>query len=313
MRALLVVNPNATTTTARVRDVLVRALASQVDLRVAYTEERGHAAQLAREATQTRMDLIVTLGGDGTVNEVVNGMLTSDHGPAEGRAAQRPALACVPGGSTNVFARAVGLPRDWTEGTGVILEALREGRTRTIGVGRADDRFFTFCCGFGIDAEVVRRVEQARTRGATSSAALYLRATVAQYAVGAERRLPAITLSRAGEPDETALSTAMVQNTAPWTYLGDRPINCSPNASFDAGLDVMALRHLRPHSTLRTVAQMLAGRSNPHGKQILRLHDLPGLTLSAARPTAFQVDGDYLGERDKLELASIPAALRVVC
>jgi diacylglycerol kinase family enzyme len=313
MRALLVANPNATTTTPRIRDVLVRALASQVDLTAVYTEERGHAAHLAREAARSKVDLVVTLGGDGTVNEVVNGLLTADLGPAHGRAEERPALAVVPGGSTNVFARALGLPRDWTEGTGVILEALRDGRTRTIGLGRAEDRYFTFCCGLGIDAEVIRRVEQARTHGATSSAPLYMRSIVAQYAVGAERRMPAITLERPGEPAESGLATVMIQNTAPWTYLGQRAINCSPDASFDTGLDVMAIRNLKLASTVRVIRQMLAGHSNPHGKQVLRLHDLAGFTLRTARPTAFQVDGDYLGERDKLELASIPAALRVVC
>ncbi|HLL68080.1 MAG TPA: diacylglycerol kinase family protein [Micromonosporaceae bacterium] len=313
MRALLVVNPNATTTTPRIRDVLVRALGSQVDLTAVHTEERGHAAQLAREAARSKFELVVTLGGDGTVNEVVNGLMTADAGAPEGRAEQRPALAVVPGGSTNVFARALGLPRDWTEGTGVILEALRAGHTRTVGLGRAEDRYFTFCCGLGIDAEVVRRVEEARTRGAVSTPALYVRATLAQYAVGAERRMPAITLERPGEPAEAGLATAMVQNTAPWTYLGQRPIHCSPDASFDTGLDILALRNLRFSSTVRTVTQMFSGHPNPHGKQVLRLHDLAGFTLRAARPTAFQVDGDYLGERDKLELASIPRALRVVC
>src|SRR5205814_6081853 len=160
MRALLLVNPKATTTTERGRDVLVRALRSEVDLAVAYTRRRGHATALARDAARDGLDLVVTLGGDGTVNEAVNGLM------AEGEYAEdRPALAVVPGGSTNVFARALGLPGDWAEGTGVILEALREGRTRTIGLGRADDRYFTFCAGVGLDAEVVHRVERARLRG----------------------------------------------------------------------------------------------------------------------------------------------------
>jgi diacylglycerol kinase family enzyme len=306
MRALLVVNPNATTTTERVRDILVRALRSQVQLEVGYTKRRGHAADLARNAARDGVEVVVTLGGDGTVNEVVNGLL--HHGPDPERL---PRLAVVPGGSTNVFARALGLPGDWAEGTGVILEALREGRTRTVGMGRADDRYFTFCAGLGIDAEVVKRVEQSRHKGKTSKPSLYVRHVLAQYFK--RRAVPALTLDRPGAPAEPGLAWALVQNTAPWTYMGDRPINPNPLASFDKGLDLLALKVLHLPSTARTVQQALARKPNPHGKQVLRLHDLDGFTLRASTPTALQVDGDYLGECDKLEFASIPGALRVVC
>jgi diacylglycerol kinase family enzyme len=305
MRALLVVNPKATTTSERSRDVLVRALRSEVDLDVAYTRRRGHAVGLSRQAAQDGFDVVVTLGGDGTVNEAVNGLMSAD-GP-------RPALAVVPGGSTNVFARALGLPKEWTEATGVILEALREGRRRTVGLGLADDRYFTFCAGLGLDAAVIRRVEQARRRGRVSTPGLYLRATVSQFFIGGERRQPPIVLERPGEPPILDLSTAIIQNTAPWTYLGDRPLNPNPSAAFDLGLDVMALRALRVPSTTRTVLQMLSHAADPHGKQVLRLHDVTEFTLRAARPQPFQLDGDYLGERDKVRFTAVAEALRVVC
>jgi diacylglycerol kinase family enzyme len=316
MRALLVVNPNATTTTERGRDILVRALRSQVQLEVAFTRRRGHAADLARNAARDGVELVVTLGGDGTVNEAVNGLMTADPGPAGNRAAERPALAVVPGGSTNVFARALGLPGDWADGTSVILEALREGRTRTVGLGRADDRYFTFCAGIGIDAEVVRRVEQDRERGKVSKPMLYVRHVAAQYfldAISPRRAVPSLTLDRPGAPSESNLAWALIQNTAPWTYVGGRAINPNPHASFDKGLDLLAMKVLHLPSTARTVQQALARKPNPHGKQVVRLHDLGEFTLRAATPTALQVDGDYLGECDKLEFASIPAALRVVC
>src|SRR5262245_14095847 len=175
MRAVLVVNPKATTTSERGQDLLIRALRSEVDLTVEYTRRRGHAAELARRACEERVDVVVTLGGDGTVNEVVNGLLH------EGVGEKVPALAVVPGGSTNVFARAPGLPKEWTEGVAVILEALHGHRMRTVGLGRADGRYFTFCAGFGLDAEVVRKVERARLRGKTSTPALYVRSTVSQF------------------------------------------------------------------------------------------------------------------------------------
>jgi diacylglycerol kinase family enzyme len=316
MRALLVVNPKATTTTERSRDVLVRALRSEVDLTVEYTRRRGHAVALARGAVDNGYDALVTLGGDGTVNEAVNGLMTAKPAkadPGQPPAERLPALAVVPGGSTNVFARALGLPKEWPEGTSVILEGLRLGRFRTIGLGLADDRYFTFCAGLGIDAAVIHRVERARRRGRVSTPGLYLRSTVSQYFLRTDRRHPAISLERPGEPAEDDLATVIVQNTAPWTFLGDREINPNPKASFDLGLDLMALRKLHVPSTTRTVSQILSRKPDPHGRRVLRLHDLDEFTLVASRPQAFQVDGDYLGERQKVRFTSVAAALRVVC
>lgn len=316
MRALLVVNPKATTTSERSRDVLVRALRSAVDLTVEYTTRRGHAAALARAAAESGVDVVVTLGGDGTVNEAVNGLMTAESaiaGLAGPGARQRPALAVVPGGSTNVFARALGLPSDWVEGTSVILDGLRDGRHRVIGLGRADDRYFTFAGGVGLDAAVVRRVEQMRLRGRTSTPGLYFRSIVGQFLTGDDRKSPPLSIERPGEPAEMDLGTVIVQNTAPWTYLRGRPINPNPEASFDRGLDVLALRGLAVTSTTRTLAQLASRKGDPHGKQVLRLHDQDEFTVVAARPQPFQLDGDYLGERQKVHFVSVPDALRVIC
>jgi diacylglycerol kinase family enzyme len=315
MRALLVVNPKATTTSERSRDILVRALRSEVDLTVEYTKRRGHAATLAREAARAGVDVVVALGGDGTVNETVNGLLTAEPGAKDpaGGADRRPALAVVPGGSTNVFARAVGLPKDWAESTYVILQALRAGTSRTVGLGRADDRYFTFCAGFGLDAEVIRRVERARLRGSVSTPWLYLRSIGMQYFTETERKTPLVTLERSGEADEQGLASVVVQNTAPWTYIGDRAINACPDASFDGNLEVLGLKVLRVPSTTRFATQLLARRPALTGKQVLALHDVEAFTLRASRPLAFQLDGDYLGERGKVEFVAVPEALRVVC
>jgi diacylglycerol kinase family enzyme len=315
MRALLVVNPKATTTSQRSRDVLVRALRSEVDLTVDYTRRRGHGAALARSAAESGIDVVVTLGGDGTVNEVVNGLLTSAvslAGSAVAPAYRLPALAVVPGGSTNVFARALGLPKDWVEGTSVILDGLRDGRHRVIGLGRADDRYFTFAAGLGLDAAVIRRVEQARLRGRVSSPRLYVKATIGQL-LSAERRNPPLSLERPGETTETGLGMVVVQNTAPWTYVGDRPMNPNPEASFDRGLDILALRQLGVSSATRTVTQMMVRDANPKGRQVLRLSDQAEFTVLADRPQAFQLDGDYLGERQKVHFVSVAEALRVIC
>ncbi len=325
MRALLVCNPKATTTSDRVRDVLVRALRSETELDVAYTRRRGHGVSLSREARKNGVDVVVALGGDGTVNEVVNGLL------ADGPGADVPALAVVSGGSTNVFARALGLPTDWAEGTAVILEALRAGRTREIGLGKisttghssqaAEDRYFTFCAGYGMDAEVIHRVERARRRGRKSTPLLYMQSMAGNFVFDRASRAPKIALERADEEPESGLSMVVIQNTAPWTYIGERRIDASPEASFDLGLDVMAMRDMTVTGSSRTIVQLLAGRRSketgaaigPHGKHVLRLHDLPEFTVSAKLSAGLQVDGDYIGERDKVRFTAVPAAIRVVC
>jgi diacylglycerol kinase family enzyme len=312
MRALLVVNPKATTTSERARNVLVRALRTEMDIRVGETRRRGHAAELSRQAVRDGIDVVVALGGDGTVHEVVNGLLTA--APQVRTARDLPAIAVVPGGSTNVFARALGLPGDAIEATGALLEAMHAQRTRTVGLGRADGRYFTFCAGYGLDAEVVRKVERARLRGKVSTPALYIRSTLSQFFLDTERRTRPITLERPGEEPELGLSTVIVQNTAPWTYLGGRPINACPDADFDSGLDLMAIRALKVPVTTLVATNMLTGRRfGGHARQSFTLHDLSGFSLSAARPIAFQLDGEYLGERTKVSFSAVPEALRVYC
>jgi diacylglycerol kinase family enzyme len=177
----------------------------------------------------------------------------------------------------------------------------------------ADDRYFTFCAGLGLDAAVVRRVELARLRGSVASPALFVRAALRQYAAHGELRRPSILLEQPGEETEGELATVIIQNTAPWTYLGSRPVQPSPEASFDGALDLMALRTLRPAGTARTVAQILSRRPNPRGRHLLRLHDVTEFSLLSNRPQPFQLDGEYLGEREKVRFLSVPEALRVIC
>jgi diacylglycerol kinase family enzyme len=103
-----------------------------------------------------------------------------------------------------------------------------------------------------------------------------------------------------------------VQNTAPWTYFGDRAVNPCPHASFDSGLDLLAIRRLRTASTVRVVRQILSKRPDPHGRDVLLLHDQDEFVLVADGPMALQVDGDYVGEREEIRFASVPEALRVI-
>jgi diacylglycerol kinase family enzyme len=305
VRALLVVNPAATTTTARSREVLKRALASELKVEVAETSHRGHAAALAVRAMREGLDVVVALGGDGTVNEVVNGLLT------DGPRADLPALAVVPGGSTNVFARAVGVPTHPVDATGAIIEALRAGRSRRIGLGRVEDRWFTVNAGVGFDAEVVRRIEKRRRAGEQTSHGRFVRASLAHY-LRVDRRNPALTLERPGADPVSGLHFALVTNTAPWAYLGSRPVQPSPEASFDTGLDLFAPRSMGILLTLRYVRRALLDAAPLRSRRLLRVHDCAEFTLRASRPMALQVDGDWLGERDSVRFRAVPDVLRVI-
>jgi diacylglycerol kinase family enzyme len=309
VRALLIVNPHATSTTSLRRDVIVRALSSAVELEVVQTRYRGHATSLAAAARNDGFGLVLTLGGDGTVNEAVNGILGDTRG---GTAASVPALAALPGGNANVFTRAAGLPADPVDATGQVLQALAEGRYRHVGLGLAGDRYFTFHAGLGLDAEVVRAVDGHRARGRAATSVLYLRMILRQFYRVTDRRHPALTLERDGHPPAGPLFLGIVSNTAPWTFLGRRPVYTSRQAAFDRGLDLFALRSLGTVSTLRTASHLLSATYGPHGRSVLTLHDQAELTLRSARPVAFQLDGEYVGERESVRFLSVPDALRIV-
>ena len=305
MRALLVVNPKATTFSARVRDVLAHALASETRLELVETKARGHAVELSAGAAEQGYDVVVALGGDGTVNEVVNGLLATGPGP------QVPALAVVPGGNANVFARALGLAADPVEATGQLLDALREDRRRTLGLGRANERWFTFCAGLGLDAAVVRGVEHKRARGARATPGLFVRTGVQQFFRSRARREAPMTLQLAGH-DPQPLALALVCNTNPWTYLGQRPVQPCPKASFDTDLDLFGLRSLQTAPTLRHLRQILSSTPRPRGRRVVQVHDARELLLTGSRPLPLQVDGDDLGDVDRLVLRAVPDALQVV-
>ena len=307
MRALLVANPVATTTSARTRDVIVRALGSDLKVDVALTAHRGHAMELARQARVEGVELVIALGGDGTVNEVVNGLLADGVGP------DTPALAVVPGGSTNVFARALGLAGDPVDATSQILDAAREGRSRRIGLGRLDDRWFVANAGMGLDAAVVGSVERQRLGGARSTPALYVRAAVREFYRADSRRPGPITLERPGAEPVDRLFLAVVQNTAPWVFLRERPLHPSPRASFATGLDLFGLRDAGTAATVRSAVHLLRNPGTaPQGRHVVAVHDQPELVLRASRPLPVQVDGDHLGERSTVVLRGVPDALAVL-
>lgn len=306
MRAVFVVNPQATATSVAGRDVLAHALASELKLDVVQTEYPGHATDAAADAVREHVDLVIAHGGDGTVNEVVNGMLSVAR-PGE---PTLPTLGVVPGGSANVFARALGLPWDPVEATHRLLRAVEAGHTRWVGLGRADERWFTFNAGIGWDAEVVAAVERERERGREVTPWLYARTAFGQYLRTARQR-PSITLSADAEDSTTDLHNVFVCNTDPWTYLGPHPVRMSPETTFDTGLGVLALRSMNAYPVLLDIARMLRGRGKPHGRNSFKRANVAHLCVTCREPLRLQVDGDSVGERSDVVFRSIPDALRV--
>jgi len=231
------------------------------------------------------------------------------------------------------------------EATAEILASLRAGRTRTVSLGTAsatgtstaavsgtepdtaamaaeadaavhdewtDPRWFVFTAGLGFDAEVIARVEARRAGGRRSTGALYVKEATSAFLLGSARRRPVMTLRVPGEPPVDELFLCLVSNVSPWTYLGARPVNPSPQASFDTALDVFAMGRMGPLRMLHTVRQVLARRPDARGRGVHRWHDLDEISLTAGRPQGWQLDGDHLGTATALRVRNVPAALRVV-
>ncbi|SDN88237.1 Diacylglycerol kinase family enzyme [Lentzea jiangxiensis] len=311
VRALLVVNPQATTTTPAGRDVLAHALASDVKLEVVETSYRGHAADAAHQAVADGFGLVIAHGGDGTVNEVVNGVLR------DGARPDTPMVGVVPGGSANVFAGALGIPRDPVEATHVLLQAIEHGTSRRIGLGQvfadvaegADGRWFTFNAGMGLDADVVAEVERKRAKGRHASPALYLSVALKAYARNV-RKPQHFTVEIPDEPPFDDVGMVFVSNTDPWTYFGDKPIQLNPSTSFDGGLGLSALETLRVPTVGRYIAQVLA-TGNPKSTKLVRRDDVGYVRVKSEEPANLQVDGDFLGTTTAVEFRAVPDALAV--
>ncbi len=301
MRALLIVNATASSVTARARVVIHKALAADHDLDVAETTRRGHAEGLARGAAQAGSEVVVAMGGDGTLNEAANGL-----------AGSTTALAPLPGGSTNVFARTIGISRDPIEATGQLLASLHRHSYRRIGLGEVNGRRFLFHAGLGFDAAVVAQVERRNELKRYAGHPLFVASAFATWFHHYDHSRPRFSV-RAGEDLIEGCYLAIVSKTSPYTFLGSRPVVVAPEAGLDSFLSLTAFR------TLRFAPVIGAALSSLGSGALLRRHprivSRSGLAeLSAVGPSPFpyQVDGDHLGEAERLDFAYEPDALSIV-
>ncbi|OBG84282.1 diacylglycerol kinase [Mycobacterium sp. NS-7484] len=313
MRAVLIVNPNATSTTPAGRDLLAHALESRVTLTVEHTNHRGHAIEIGREAARDGVDVLIVHGGDGTVNEVVNGVL-GDCG-SRPDAALAPAVAVVPGGSANVFARALGISPDPIEATNQLVDLLggyRLGRPwRRIGLMDCGERWGVFTAGMGVDGDVVAAVEAQRAKGRKVTASRYIRVAVREFLASA-RKDPSLTVQLPGAEPVSGVHFAFVSNSSPWTYANSRPVWTNPDTTFDSGLGVFATTSMNIWSNLRLVRQMVSRNPRLAAKHLIREDDVSSVTVTSDTPVACQIDGDYIGPREIMTFTSVPEALSVV-
>jgi len=299
---MLIVNPSASSVTARGRVLINKALSADHDVTLCETTRRGHATRLAQGAADEGYDVVVVLGGDGTLNEAANGL-----------AGSATALATLPGGSTNVFARTLGLPDDPLEATVVILEALATQSIRRIGLGSVNGRRFLFHVGVGFDAAVVADVERRGSLKRWANHVLFGWSAFITWLNGYERRHPRfrVQVDEIVGGDEGVFTVCL--NTNPYSYVGTRPFNVDTGATLDSALSVVTLRSLDLVPALSMIASALgSGESLRRSRNVAFHPEVRSATIEGHGPFPHQVDGDYLGEVDRLEIRFEPEALALV-
>ena len=299
---LLVVNPQATSAVDWVPSVIAQAFGTLGDVDVVGTAYRGHARELAAHARQRGVERVIAFGGDGTLNEVVNGLLDGD-GPV-------PALAVIPGGHTNVVARSIGLSTDPVEATAQLLESAKASHVEECNVGVANDRHFVFSAGLGVDAQVLRRVEEQRAQGVKASIPVYVASALLQFAFASPLGKPQMRITLADGATIDNVYTAIVQNLNPWTYIGNTPLTFAPDATPENGLSVYGIRSLDPVSLASVLGRAaLKPEWLDNGRAA---HDLAEFAVTAQTPLPFQVDGDVVGETGEVRFRLANRAIRLL-
>lgn len=306
---LIIVNPYATTVSDRLRNLVVYALQGRFEVEAVNTEAQNHATEIGRQVRDEGYDVVVAFGGDGTLNEVANGLAGTD-----------VPVAVLPGGSTNVVCRTLGIPNDVVDATEHLIALADDWAPRKIDLGMADERYFVFSCGVGIDATVVKRVDDHPKLKARAGPYYYSWAAVSAL----YRRYltsPVRLRVRVGE-EEVEGVTALAQNSDPFTYFANRPIRVCEGIEIDDGAISLAVLKRAAQRDMPTLIWRLLSerRSAADHRQVVHFDQITEATLASAseskdgepRPFPVQVDGDYIGERTRLELRAAPGALTIV-
>ncbi|MDP8955831.1 MAG: diacylglycerol kinase family lipid kinase [Actinomycetota bacterium] len=302
-RLVLVANHNAQTVNPYRREVISTALRSQFDVELIATKGRGHATEVARRAVQEGVDVVAAFGGDGTVNEVTNGLASS-----------RVPLAILPGGMANVFARSLGIPHDPVEATGFLLEK-SDDAPRRVPLGRLDDRYFTANAGVGLDAAVVREVERRPKKKKVVGDWFFAWTAVRVLVTRPRLGVPKLRIRWGDDPKNVRdrMAVAVFQNTSPYTFLRGRAMNVCPEATVDGGIDCLSIDTERSSTIIRIALSTFGRARHTKSRHVLYLHDQRSIRVLSEAPRPVHVDGEYVGERQDVLVESVPDAMSVIC
>jgi diacylglycerol kinase family enzyme len=307
VNAVLIENPMAGRATQGSLRVAERALEATFDLELVTTNARGHAAALAREAVESGAKTVIAFGGDGMVNEVINGLLS-------GGASTNTVLAVLPGGTTNVLARNLGFANDLVEATAQLIEIVERGEPRRLPVGRITaegehghlTRDFAFAAGLVLDAEIVRRVNKSK-RGRGD--AVFVWNGLRSFFQLRRRDRGDLIIETAEGPREAFW--ACIAMTDPFTYFRKRPLRVVPHADGASGLDLVGGQQVGFWRTLRWLTQAMTSGKHVRHSDIVHLIDQPEIHVRTHRPVPLQTDGEYLGAVSELVAKPLHKALPV--
>ena len=300
MRILLIVNSFASSVNPRNTVYVHQHLARHHDVQVVETNERGHATRFAKDAAARGLDAVFAFGGDGTLNEVATGLAGSD-----------TALAMLPGGSTNVFVRSLGISNDPMEALTQLLGGIERDEIERVSLGQANGRYFTFHAGIGYDAAVVEQVERRPSLKRFIGQPLFAWSALRQWFMLYDRKYPHFTLNVDGRKIPNGYF-AVVLNTNPYTYVGKYPINLSAAAALEKKLVVVTFRKMTSPLMLRTLYRALRTDGVAATSGIDIATDVERVTIEFPAPFPYQLDGDYLGDTTSLEITHCPEVLKLV-
>ena len=300
-RLRLIVNPVASGVKERTVRTAMRALETRLDVEVAETQRRGHAAELAAEAAAAGYDGVIVMAGDGTANEVLNGI-----------GVELP-VGFLPAGGTSVLPRALGMPRHIGPAAARLADALVVGRERLINLGLVNGRRFAFASGLGADAQAVRLVDDAgRPRGRRPGDA-YFAAQIMRTLLRGDFREPALEVML--DDDVVARGGSIfVANVHPWSYVGPFALKLAPRATFEGGLDVVVPSDMRRRHLPRYATQLLVTGSQAYrtDRLLAYFHDVDHMRVLCSHPLPLHVDGDDLGDVTEAVYGVVRDAARIL-
>ena len=300
MRILLIVNSFASSVTPRNTVLVHEHLAKHHDVQVVETNERGHATRFAQDAASRGLDAVVGFGGDGTLNEIATGLAGSD-----------TALAMLPGGSTNVFVRTLGIANDPMVALTQLMTGIDRNEIERVSLGQANGRYFTFHAGIGYDAAVVEQVERRSSLKRIVGQPLFAYSALHSWFKSYDRKYPHFTMNIDGRAIPNGFFS-VVLNTNPYTFVGKHPIHLSSAASLEKKLVVVTFRKMTTPLMLKTLYSALrrGGLETSSGIDIAT--DVEHVKIEFPAPFPYQLDGDYLGDTTLIDIKHCPEALRLV-